>query len=141
MGDVKTWFMGEKPMCYYLVCLPPFLSYPTYLLLVLLVGELLLNGCWWLRQLLSLGVGWQDCQSLAHAPTPPTTAFTPLSNDSSLPWYVGFSRFSVNPHAGFGLWMSHVEMSSASSCAPSFCLFAHIRDSLFCFLTMVDSCA
>ena len=66
MGDVKAWFMGEKPMCYYLVCLPPFLSYPTSLLLVLLVGELLLNGCWWLRQLLSSGVGWQDCQ--CHVP-------------------------------------------------------------------------
>ena len=30
---------------------------------------------------MSLGVGWQGCQSLAHTPTPPTTAFTPLSRD------------------------------------------------------------
>ena len=30
---------------------------------------------------MSLGMGWQGCQSLAHTPTPPTTACTPLSRD------------------------------------------------------------
>ena len=32
--------------------------------LVLFQPLSLKNGCWWLRQLLSLGVVWQDCQSL-----------------------------------------------------------------------------
>ena len=41
--------MRENPMCHLS------LSYPT---------TFIKNCCWWLRQLLFLGVGWQDCQSL-----------------------------------------------------------------------------
>ena len=31
--------------------------------LVFIPTTFIKNGCWWLRQLWSLGVGWQDCQS------------------------------------------------------------------------------
>ena len=79
--------MGEKkPMCCHLV-LFCHLSCFTNLFngLVLFVGG---SYGWWLRQLLPLGLGWQDCQSLSHTPTPPTTAFTPclVSIFSTMPF-------------------------------------------------------
>ena len=83
MGDVKPWFMGEKPMFCHLTCFTNLFNG-----LVLFVGG---SYGWWLRQLLPLGVGWQDCQSLSHTPTPPMTTFTPISLDSLLsilPWSV-----------------------------------------------------
>ena len=76
MGDVKPWFMGEKPMFYYLVVLPPCLTQPlsTSLMFCWVVGQLwlLVDG-----QLLPLGVGWQDCQSFSHIHTPPMTPCFP----------------------------------------------------------------
>ena len=75
MGDVKPWFMGEKPMFCHLTCFTNLFNG-----LVLFVGG---SYGWWLRQLLPLGVGWQDCQSLSHTYTPPTTVFTLLSSTFS----------------------------------------------------------
>ena len=110
MGDVKPWFMGEKPMFFHLSCFTNLFNG-----LVLFVGG---SYGWWLRQLLPLGVGWHDCQSLFHTPTPPMTAFTPLSLDSLLsilPWSIhlhtcvvftftimvcSFPPWSVVPHVG-----------------------------------------
>ena len=61
-GGCQTLVMGEKPMCYHLVCLPPFLVSPNrFDVLMEVVGEVIV-----------LGVGWQDCQSFSHTPTPPT---------------------------------------------------------------------
>ena len=79
MGDVKPWFMGEKPMCCHLSCFTNLFNG-----LVLLWGG---SYGWGLRQLLPLGVGWQDCQSLSHMPTPPTTTFTLLSHVSNFEDY------------------------------------------------------
>ena len=99
-GGCQTLVYGGKtnvlPPCLFchLSCFP---CQPLYYFVVIGWG---VNGYWWLRQLMFLGVGWQDYQSFSHMPTPPTTAFTPLSHDSILPWSVGASRLSVRPHAG-----------------------------------------
>ena len=70
MGDVKPSSMEEKPMCFHLVL---FFHLPLSTSLLFYPTTFMENGCWWLGELLSLGVGWQGCQSLAHMPTPPTT--------------------------------------------------------------------
>lgn len=45
-----------------------------------------------------LGVGWQDCQSFAHLPTPPTSSHS--SPSRTLPW-------SVHSHHDFRLLAPH----------------------------------
>ena len=109
MGDVKPWFMGEKPMCYYLVCLPPFLSHPTSSNLFIFLVEQL-------RQLWLLVVGGSYCfwewgdRTVSPFPTrplQPTTTFTPLFHDSIMSmvsWFLTFYYSST--HRG----------GSASSC-------------------------
>ena len=73
-----------------------------------------------------LEVGWQDFQSLAHMPTPPTTALTLLSHVSNLHggWSVRSSRWSVDSHTG---WDPHVERHSVPPRAPVMALlwFVH----------------
>ena len=74
------------------------------------------NGCWWLGQLLSLGVGRKGCQSLSHMPTPPTTACTPLSHDLPFsPWRI-LSSVGLFP----------IVVCSSSSCRGR-CCFPHAQ--------------
>ena len=126
-------------MCDYLVCLPPFFSYPTSLLLCFVSCGVIVEWLLVVEAIIVFGSGVAGLSvpfPRAHSTHDCLHSTFPRLQS---PWSVGFSRLPVNPHTGFGLWMSHTEMSSNSSCAPSFYSFAHIGDSLFCFLTMVDS--
>ena len=88
-------------MFYYLVVFPPCLTQPLSTSLMF---------CWVVGQLLPLGVGWQDCQSFSHMPTPPTTAFTPLYHCyASSRFPVRSPLWSIHPRA-------HREVSFCSSC-------------------------
>ena len=128
MGDVKPWFMGEKPMCYHLVCLPPFLVSPNrFDVWMEVVGAVIV-----------LGVGWQDCQSFAHTPTPPTTFHTihsiPVSSPSQprlLRLTESSGRFTLMPGELFalaqevGLVFSFTVVICGSSLSRRECSLSH----------------
>ena len=104
------------------------LSYPT---------TFIKNCCWWLRQLLSLGVGWQDCQ---YSPTRTVHHSSWLHNGREKPsrtlHYVGLTIFCSPPRTGFtrfSLPLTHsplhacAEHSHTSNSRPLCSLFIHAQ--------------
>ena len=87
MSNLGLW--GKNPCVATLSCLPPSLVSPNHFdVLMEVVGAVII-----------LGVGWQDCQSLSHMPTPPMTSFTLLSHVSNLHDYGRLlSRLVFNLH-------------------------------------------
>ena len=80
MSNLGLW--GKNPCVATFLCFSIFLVSPNLFNVLFWVVEAVMTAGGW-RQSLSLGVGWQDCQSLAHMPTPPTTSFTPPSHISN----------------------------------------------------------
>ena len=130
MSNLGLW--GKNPCVSTLSCFPPSLVSPNRF------DVLMENGCWWLGQLLSLGVGWQDCLPFSHTPTPPTTFHTlhsiPVSSPSRphLLRLTGSSgRFTLTPGELFalaqvvGLVFSFTVVICGSSLSHRECSLAH----------------
>ena len=75
-------------MCYHLVDLSPFLSHPTSFNLFIVLY-------WVSGAVIVLEVGWQDCQSFSHMPTPPMTFHSLHSTTATHP-----HGFLSVPHGG-----------------------------------------
>ena len=122
-------------MCCHLVL---FCHLPLLTSLLFYLTTFMENGCWWLGKLLSLGVGWQDCQSFSHTPTPPMTFHSlhsiPVSSPSRprlLRLTESSGRFTLTPGELFslaqavGLVFSFMVVICGSSLSRRECSLAH----------------
>ena len=80
------------------------------LLPLLIPTNFIKKGCWWLRQLMVLGVGWQDCQSSPTRTLHQQEALTHSSLTQAIP-------FSSPRHCCYSRTSNFASLSV--SCSPS----------------------
>ena len=100
-------------MCYHLVDLSPFLSHPTS-------SNLFIVLYWVAGEVIVLGVGWQDCQSFAHMPTPPTTFHSLHSTTATHP-----HGFLFVPHGGLFI---HTRIGRSDFCSSGWFAHSHAEE-------------